>query len=280
MNRSSWSVWDLRAFGRSLWLLCVVWFLLARGIAIAEESGGAAVPEDEDEDSELPREDFAPAIAESAEPIELLNVTEARRHFEQGVALFQEDDVEAALAEFRASYRMNPIPQVLFNIAVSLRRLHRYAEAADTLRRYLREGSEESEERRFLARDLIAELEAVLARVDIAVDRDEADVFVDGELQGRTPLDESLRLAAGDHEIEVRLDGYRTHRERIEVHGGQQVELSIDMEEVRAPWYRQWWVWTIIGAVVVGTSVGLAVGLTAESPGTEFDVMIDNGDGE
>jgi len=258
----------------------VVWFLLARGIAIAEESGGAAVPEDEDEDSELPREDFAPAIAESAEPIELLNVTEARRHFEQGVALFQEDDVEAALAEFRASYRMNPIPQVLFNIAVSLRRLHRYAEAADTLRRYLREGSEESEERRFLARDLIAELEAVLARVDIAVDRDEADVFVDGELQGRTPLDESLRLAAGDHEIEVRLDGYRTHRERIEVHGGQQVELSIDMEEVRAPWYRQWWVWTIIGAVVVGTSVGLAVGLTAESPGTEFDVVIDNGDGE
>lgn len=275
MGEATW-----RRSGSSLAIFCTLW-LFFQPLELYAEEAPQATNEDEDEDRfAAPPALNLDAAAELAEPVELLNVTEARRHFEQGVALFQEDDVEAALAEFRASYRMNPIAQVLFNIAVSLRRLHRYAEAADTLRTYLREGTEESEERRFLARDLIAELEAVLAHVTVEVDQEEADLFIDGELLGRTPLEESLRLAAGEHDIEIRLDGYRTHRERLEVHGGQQVELTIELEEVSTPWYRQWWLWTIVGAVVVGTTVGLAVGLTAESPGTEFDVMVGSGGDE
>lgn len=202
------------------------------------------------------------------------DIAEARRHFEQGVALFQEDDMEAALAEFRASYGLNPLPQVLFNIAVSLRRLRRYAEAADSLRQYLAGPADESAERRELAQSLVTELEALLARVSLSVDREDADVFVDGELVGRTPLDGPLRLATGEHVVEVRLDGFQTFRERVAVHGGQDIDLTVELDEVRRPWYRRWWPWTVLGVVVTGTAVGLAVGLTAEPRGTELDVVV------
>jgi len=35
---------------------------------------------------------------------------------------------------------------------------------------------------------------------------------------------------------------------------------------VGRPWYRRWWVWTLAGAVLVGTgvAVGLTVGSTTE----------------
>jgi hypothetical protein len=35
------------------------------------------------------------------------------------------------------------------------------------------------------------------------------------------------------------------------------------VEPERPRWYRQWWVWTIVGVVVAGTVTGVAVGTTA-----------------
>jgi serine/threonine protein kinase len=52
----------------------------------------------------------------------------------------------------------------------------------------------------------------------------QAEVFLDGQPQGSTPaLIE--QVSAGTHELELRLDGYTTHRESIAAEGGR-IELS------------------------------------------------------
>ena len=90
---------------------------------------------------------------------------EARRHFDAGIALAQQHDFEGAIGEFETSYRLNPLPEMLFDIALSQRALGRSAEAVATLRRYVAEGSARGKlpaERRAEAEQLIAELEATL----------------------------------------------------------------------------------------------------------------------
>lgn len=203
------------------------------------------------------------------------DVEEARRHFVRAVSLFHDGDLEAALAEFRASYQINPLPQVLYNIAVVQRDLHQYAEAVDTLRRYVEEGVGEPDRRRAVARELLAELERFLASIYVACEQAGADLFVDGLLAGQTPLDAPLRLAAGQHELELRLDGFRTYRQILEVFVGQELNLDIELNAIRPPWYRTWWFWTSVGggAVVIATIAALAVVLTRPSS-AEFGVTV------
>lgn len=203
------------------------------------------------------------------------DVEEARRHFVRAVGLFHEGDLQAALAEFRASYQINPLPQVLYNIAVVQRDLHQYAEAVDTLRLYVELGVGEPDRRRAVARELLSELEGVLASIYISCEQPGADLFVNGLLTGQTPLDAPLRLAAGQHDLELRLDGFRTYRQSLEVFGGQALNLDIELNIIRTPWYRTWWFWTSVGGgvVVVATIATLAAVLTRPSS-AEFGVSV------
>ncbi len=40
----------------------------------------------------------------------------------------------------------------------------------------------------------------------------------------------------------------------------------------QARWYQQWWVWTLVGAAVVGTGIGVGVAATAGDPGPDVVV--------
>jgi tetratricopeptide (TPR) repeat protein len=205
------------------------------------------------------------------------DMSEARRHFRQGVELYNDGDLDAALMEFATSHQLNPLPAVLYNMALVQRDLHRYADAVATLRRYLAEGAAEPEQRRTEAEELAEELDALLATVAIASDRPGADLFIDGELTGRTPVGQPLRLAAGRHELELRLDGYQTYRQRFDVHGGQRLELDIELRALRQPWFRSWWFWTAVGGAVVVIAAGVVGGVLARPDGTEFQIQVVSG---
>jgi len=64
---------------------------------------------------------------------------EAKRHFTNGVHLFEDRNFAGALVEFEASFQQNPTAAALQNIAVCQKGLFRYADAISTLERMLRE---------------------------------------------------------------------------------------------------------------------------------------------
>lgn len=239
----------LRQIAITLWLA----LSLLANAALAEEAVEAP-PQEEDE-----------------------TVARARTHFERAVTLYRDGDLQPALVEFRASYRLNPLPQVLFNIAVTQRDLHLYNEAIETLHLYQTEAENEPEERRAQASELLEELLAIMANVRIECDQDGAELFVNGEQTGRTPIEEPLQLAAGQYDLELRLDGFTPWSESVEVHGGQQLELTVELEPLRREWYRQWWVWTIVGVVVAGTTAGIVAGTASQPDGAEFTITVNRG---
>jgi hypothetical protein len=77
---------------------------------------------------------------------------------------------------------------------------------------------------------LVADLSATGA-VRLLSTPDGADVKIDGEVVGRTPM---LRdaVAVGDHVLEVRAKGYFDHKETIKVEGGREKIFSVDLKQL------------------------------------------------
>jgi hypothetical protein len=75
---------------------------------------------------------------------------------------------------------------------------------------------------------LVADLSATGA-VRVLSTPEGADVRVDGELIGKTPVSRD-QIAAGDHVIEFRLKGYFDHKETMKVEGGREKVFSVDLK--------------------------------------------------
>jgi hypothetical protein len=77
---------------------------------------------------------------------------------------------------------------------------------------------------------LVADLSATGA-VRVLSTPEGADVRVDGELIGKTPVTRDT-VGAGDHIIEFRLKGYFDHKETMKVEGGREKVFSVDLKQL------------------------------------------------
>jgi len=132
----------------------------------------------------------------------------ARLHYARGLELAGQSDYQAALREFTEAYRVSPHYAVLYNIGQADIALGRPQDAVESLSRYLREGQEQvPPARRLEVQGLIALLESLFAELTITTDQPGALITIDGREVGRTPLYQSVRLAAGSHKVTASMAG-------------------------------------------------------------------------
>lgn len=210
------------------------------------------------------------------------DLARARTSFETGVEALRQEDYPGALSAFQASWSLNPRPIVMFNIANCQAALFDYPAAIASFRIYLEVGAEsEPADRMEDARGRIAELEPRVGQVVLTVDPPGAQVLVDGRDVGTTPLADALRLGPGPHVLELRRDGFEAFRRELTVEQGERVEVVAvllpaapvvgPVEPPVGPLeptpeepeddsvVGSWWLWTIVGAVVVGGAVTAGV---------------------
>lgn len=154
----------------------------------------------------------------------------ARAHYERGVALFDEGQFTAALAEFEAAYEASHRAPILFNIGQIQARLGRAVESADTLRRYLAEGGDSiTSERRALVQREIETQTARIASLTATVSVPGAIVSLDDVEVGTAPLPSALRVSAGEHVIAARAEGFETARFRFRIAGGESQSVALEL---------------------------------------------------
>ena len=189
-------------------LLILALSIAAAGLARAEDPPAAA-----------------PAAAADAQ------LDEAKRHFQQGVALYNDGNFSAALAEFEATYAAHPTAGVLYNIGLTQKSLFRYGESIKTLERYLKEAGSLPAERTREVEQLVAEMKALLADVTLSGLPDGASVMIDGRTVGAAPL-AVQGVAAGNHTVEVTADGYVPLKKDITVAAGIPLKLKLAMKAI------------------------------------------------
>lgn len=162
--------------------------------------------------------------------------SEARARFAHAVDLFDEGQLDAALAEFERAYQLVPNAAVLYDVAQVHAALGHAVEAVDVFERYLREGGDGiSAERRDEVERELARQRARIARVTVDVPVPGAIVALDDADVGPAPLDAPLRVSAGEHVISARAPGYEPARRRVRVLGGTEPVVRVEMIESSAP---------------------------------------------
>jgi hypothetical protein len=174
------------------------------------------------------------AAAQEAQPAPAprgdANLEEAKVHFQQGVALFNDGNFNAALAEFQAAYRLRPSSGVLYNIGLTQKALFRYAESIESLEKYLAESQSLAPERRAEVTQLVVEMKALLADVTVRVEPAGAAILLDGRTVGTAPLAKPLGIAAGSHVLEVHADGHTPQRKELMITAGVPLSLEFKLQ--------------------------------------------------
>ena len=151
---------------------------------------------------------------------------QASSRFRRGVELFRDGDFQAALSEFRRAYEIQKNYRVMYNIGQCFVKLREPANAIRAFTQYLSEGSSDvPKERRGQVELELGGLAKRVARVAIYSDVAGAEVFVDDERVGVTPLAEATIIGVGRHRV-IASYGGKAQVKPLDLAAGDDVEVA------------------------------------------------------
>lgn len=199
-----------------------------------------------------------------------------------------------AHAQFERAHRLKPSARTLRGLAVVAFELKRYVDAEQLLVQAI------SDPRRPLEGSVKAQTEELLTRtrsylgtLKLRGAPDAARLLIDDEQTERED-DDTYRLTLGEHSLRANAAGYEPARRRFRIHSEQVTELDLEMATLNvtaaeaastidltkatdAPTadprddssvFESPWLWTAVGVVLAGATVGTVMALSTSDPGT------------
>jgi hypothetical protein len=156
--------------------------------------------------------------------------------FDEGLRALQEERFADALAAFETSYRLDPVPVVLYNIGMCQRELGDPAAARTALLRYAAApGEGDPPDLREQAERTIREIDALLASLTVNVEPSGATVLIDAIDVGTAPLAEPLRLNPGRHVVDARADGFDPGTVEVDLSAGESATVTMRLAPAAPP---------------------------------------------
>jgi hypothetical protein len=157
--------------------------------------------------------------------------TQAKLLFDQGVAALASERWQEAEALFRRSAEVVPRSSSLYNLALALFELRRYAECVQISERVLSEGkADEVEKLREPAARLRERALTHVAVVLLAVDPADASVTMDGgEALAESGAQRKLLLPSGVHRVTASAPGKVTEERVLALKAGDQTSLDLNL---------------------------------------------------
>lgn len=208
----------------------------------------------------------------------------------EGTSRFDAKDFSGALDRYTAAYAIYPAATLHYNIALALDKLDRPLDAARAFARFLDDAIDAPSQARSDATMRLSRLDRTLGRLDVTANRPIAMIYVDGLEQGNAPL--LIRMSPGKHALRVEAPALQPWQLDVTLAPGdltKVVATFVDPVTVKvrdelpivprpAPPRPQahtkrsrWWLWTAIGAGVVGAAVvGYVVTRSEAGPESEL----------
>ena len=252
--------------------------VLAGHVHAQAEPPQAESPQAESQGVETPAGPEAVAAPATAAPAEDASVQEARERIARASELYEQENYDAALAEFHEVLDLigvHPVRfQVLYNIARSYEALYRYDKAMDFYGRFLDEGGRETA----LATEVstkVQVLQGLLGTILIEVRLLDYEVWVDDRLVGER-LDRVM-VPGGTHVVEVRAEGYVPNQREVQVPARAERSVSFELQELAEEYegLPSYLFWGATGAATLAAVGGAIFGILAIKRHNELDDMFD-----
>jgi tetratricopeptide (TPR) repeat protein len=250
---------------------------------------------------------FSPALAEPDPAAASAATKQAKAHFRAGTELYRQARYREAVAEFEAAHRLRPHGVVFYNLAQCHERLGDIPAALLAYHEYLR--AVPDAEDRATVQAAISNLGARLAptglqQLLVYSDPPGAEVYVDGQPRGRTPL--AALLPHGRHALTLEKHGHVSVTREALLPPDRALDLEVSLPraevvtaapvvpslrpspprehealpavttsalsqlpEAQAARPRRW-TWIAAGAAGAALATGIAYGLAARSAGDDL----------
>jgi hypothetical protein len=174
----------------------------------------------------------APAAAPAAPVVDEAKAKEeARKYFEKGLVLFDEESWDGALAEFLRSREIYQGRSATKNAAICLRKLKRYDEALDMFETLLKMPGLSPGDKDIADRELAA-LRTLVGTIDIRGAEPGANIIVDGRNRGTAPVS-ALRIPVGTHAVRVYKEGFDPFETRVDVAGSESKLIQVKLAALK-----------------------------------------------
>lgn len=178
----------------------------------------------------------------------------AKKRFQTGSKFFVAGDYALAIEEFKAARLLVKRPSILFNIAQCYRNLIRPDKAIDYYLQYLKEWADENPGKPIPHRDevdgFLKDNNALPGRKSkVPTTAPASDPVSTGEPAPKTEHDIKPKIAAP-----------------LAPAITEKTEPAKPIQPGATPIYKKWWLWTIVGAVVVGATTAAVVATQGGSP--------------
>lgn len=137
---------------------------------------------------------------------------QARQRWREGVSAFDRGDYELARAAFAQVYALKPTPPVLRNLGEAEVAAGDYVSGAAHLSQFLREAEDLAPEERAKVERSLAKAESQVGRIELTTDVEGAEIFVDNQRVGITPVNHVLHVKAGWREVRLSKGGRDVQR--------------------------------------------------------------------
>lgn len=218
---------------RGFKVLAAVWalmtLLLLRHSAFAESTKPVEPSSPADSTGDL----APPEVPASPAPLSETLTGLAKEHYDAAVLLFQDGDAAGALLKFRAAHELSNDSRLLWNMAACEKQQRHYAKMLPLLEQYLEQGGAlVSDTERVEANTVIATLQPFVAIVQINSNEEGAQVFIDDELVGTTPLGPQ-RVDMGTRRFSLKKGGFVDWTSNEQIEGGTGRTLVATLEAIR-----------------------------------------------
>jgi hypothetical protein len=161
------------------------------------------------------------AISGEAASQPLLNGEEAAKladaYFLRGKALLKDGNIKEAYKQYKASWDLKKSYDIAANLGNVEYELGMPRDAAEHLAFSVRNAAVSvTPDRLDKIKKLLDQAKTLVSVVVVKVNVPGADVFVDGELVGRSPLTDELYVDPGPRTIEARLTGHETAKQTVD----------------------------------------------------------------
>jgi hypothetical protein len=169
------------------------------------------------------------ALPSSAEPApEQIKV--ARKRFQEGVAAADARNYEGARVAFQQAYALKPHPSVLRNLGQAELKTGHFVEAARHLSTFIRDTTFGTAAERESAKKSLIEAETKIGKLLLEVDVIGAEIAVDGEMSGRSPLGaDPIYVEPGQRVVRVQKDGYDIYEQTQAFDPDRVVRLKVSL---------------------------------------------------
>ena len=162
-------------------------------------------------------------------------VQQAQVRWNEGKAFFDAGNFEAARVAFKQAYTIFPHPVLLQNLGEAELRSGRRVEAARHFEAFLRTSTSASTTQRELAKKSLKKAAENLGSVIIDTNAEEAEIRVDNEVVGHSPLGAlEWYVEPGRHVVVARKEGYLDGSEQVFVPAGAVKTVIVRVQRVAA----------------------------------------------